>query len=295
MTRPAGGPPEAESPDGARFSGMTTKEEHEDAALEALRDELVSRGHAAKIIAQPDRDSLHPLTVDALIVIDDVEWAIDHCLLSGSVDLPAARAEADRALSDRLETLAQTHHCTIFVRLMPQTGETGTCWGSDYYDRIVAAVERALTVSTMHASGPSDTDGQVTIDIVQNDAPAVVLQYASNLDGNISIGAQLDAGLRAPLLKKLDGQLQTAKQRGWPTALLLDQHPRPDSRSHTIRMAGPSAVAAAAARIVADHSRDNPPVLDQIWLRPAISPHPLMGPSVHFLHAWNHTDRPWQP
>jgi hypothetical protein len=84
---------------------VTMKYDHEDAALQALCDELIARGSSAEITAYPDRDPQHPLTVDALINISGTEWAVDHCLLSRPPLLPPALKMAKETLQRRLDVI----------------------------------------------------------------------------------------------------------------------------------------------------------------------------------------------
>jgi hypothetical protein len=81
------------------------------------------------------------------------------------------------------------------------------------------------------------------------------------------------------------GQFKQAKEAGLPTALLLDQVPRPGGKSYTVWIAGPNTVAAVVAAILRDHDGKNSKVLDQVWLRPASPTSPLDIPSLHLLIA----------
>ncbi|GAA4224260.1 hypothetical protein FHR32_002887 [Streptosporangium album] len=259
---------------------MTAKYQHEDTALQAFRDELVARGRRAEITAYPDRDPAHPLTVDALISIDGVEWAVDHCLVSRPQLLPAALKAAEAVLRPRIEAIAQTYGCVIQVSYLPQTGAKGVSWGADYYDRIVQLAEKAVTVQGLI----DGEDSFATAQAFPSKTPDVHLIPFTDTTGNPSVSTQVDAGLRDPLLKKLAGQLKRAKEAGLPTALLLDQIPRSDVNSHAVWLAAPVTIAATVAAILHDHDAVNPKVLDQVWLRPTVHAAIQPGfPSIHQL------------
>jgi hypothetical protein len=261
---------------------MSEKYDHEDAALQTLCDELIARGSRAEITTHPDRDLKHPLTVDALISINGTEWAVDHCLLSRPQLLPTAMEAAEAALQTRLDAIAQEHRCLIFASYLPQTGVKGEKWGAAYYDRIVELAEEAATTSATMVTG-DDTFSMVQT--CPSDSPTAVLAPFTDTTGHPGVGTQVDAGLRAPLLKKLDGQLKQAKEAGFPTALLLDQVPRPGVSSRTVWIAGPTTVAAVVTAILQAHGETHPKVLDQVWLRPAVPALPLVSPALHLLIA----------
>jgi hypothetical protein len=261
---------------------MTTKSDHENAALQAFCDELTARGSLTEITAYPDRDPEHPLTVDALISINGTEWAVEHCLLSRPPQLPPALKKAEATLQPPLDAIAQAHNCVIHTSYLPQTGAKGEQWGAAYYDQIVKMAEQAAAMKPAWVMGE---DGFTTVRTVPSETPHAVFVASITTTRHPGTGTQVDAGLRDPLLKKLDCQLRKAKEASFPTALLLDQTPRPGSNSHTVWIASPNTVAMAAATILRDHGRNNPKVLDQVWLRPAIAAAPLNAPSIHLLIA----------
>src|SRR5580698_7796783 len=59
---------------------MSANEAIEDAAIGALIAALREEGREAALLAHPDRDPEHEheLTVDAVVGIDGVEWAVEH-------------------------------------------------------------------------------------------------------------------------------------------------------------------------------------------------------------------------
>ncbi|MER5985729.1 hypothetical protein [Streptomyces sp. NPDC001787] len=258
---------------------MTAKEDHEDAAIGALCDELTARGLETRIVAHPDRDKNHPLTVDAVISIAGDEWAVDHCLLSRPSLLPAAMKATEKALGIEIEKIAKEHGRMIVVSYLPQTGAHGQKWGADYYRGLRELAVKAAVIDGLVAGD----DGFATAQSFHSDTPTAVLTPFTDTTGNASIAAQIAAGLRDPLVKKLDGQLKQAKQAGFRTALLLDQVPRGGSESHTVWLAGPTTVAAVTTSILNEHRRENPPVLDQVWLRPGQRITSAIAPSVHLL------------
>lgn len=260
---------------------MNAKSDHEDTALAAFCDELTARGCRVRVTAHPDRYPGHPLSVDALIDIDGEEWAIDHCLLSRPPQLPPAMNAAEAALQTKLDQIAHQHGRVIVASYLPQTGTKGQQWGAAYYDKLIELAEQAAATEGL----TSGDDGFATVQAIPSQTPGAVLVPFTDTTASPFTITQLDAGLREPFLRKLDGQLRRAKEAGYPTALLLDQLPRPGGNSHTVWNAGPTTVAAVAARILRDHQQQNPNVLDQVWLRPSIQPNRLIAPSIHLLIA----------
>jgi hypothetical protein len=260
---------------------MTAKSEHEDEALRLLCSELTGRGLQATITAHPDRDPRHPLSVDALIRVDGDEWAVDHCLLSRAQSLPTAMRAAESALQAELDQIAVASGQMIVASYLPQTGALGERWGEDYYKRITELAKRAVTTGGLV---PGD-DGFATVQAIPSETAGAVLTPFTDTTGNPLVSAQVTAGLREPLLKKLDGQLKRAQEAGYRTALLLDQVPRPGAQSHTVWMASPTVVAGVAASILREHREKNARVLDQVWLRPGLPASPLVAPAVHLLIA----------
>jgi len=270
-----------DAPGRRNIAPMTATSDQEDAALQAFCDELTARGHQTRITCNPDRDQHHHLTVDALIDIDGEQWAVDHCLLSRPPQLPPAMKNAEAALQTRLDAIAQEHGRMIVASYLPQTGAVGQQWGTAYYDKLIELAKQAVTTDGLVGGD----DGFATAQAVPSQTPGVVLVPFTDTTGNPLTSAQIDAGLRTPLLEKLDGQLKRAKEAGHRTALLLDQLPRPGTNSHTVWNAGPTTIAAVTQHILRDHQQQNPKVLDQVWLRPATPASPLVAPSVHLLIA----------
>ncbi|MEV6021773.1 hypothetical protein [Streptomyces sp. NPDC052036] len=150
---------------------MHEKSDHEDVALQALCVELRARGHDATIITRPDADPQHPLTVDALFAIDGEEWAVDHCLLSRPPLLTPALNAAETALKDKLGALAREHGCLISVSYLPQTGERGTKWGEDYYNKLIEMAKEAIQTGAF----VTGADGCATAAAVPTETPDVSL------------------------------------------------------------------------------------------------------------------------
>ncbi|WP_329553666.1 hypothetical protein [Streptomyces sp. NBC_00696] len=260
---------------------MTAKSEHEDEALRLFCSELTARGFQATITSHPDRDPHHPLSVDALISVDGDEWAVDHCLLSRAQNLPAAMKAAEAALQAKLDQIAVANGQMIVASYLPQTGTLGERWGEGYYERIIDLAKQAVTAGGLVAGD----DGFATVQAIPSETPGAALTPFTDTTGNPLVSAQVTAGLREPLLKKLDGQLRKAQEAGYRTALLLDQVPRPGAQSHTVWMASPTVVAGVTASILQEHREKNGHVLDQVWLRPGLLASPLVAPAVHLLIA----------
>jgi hypothetical protein len=89
-------------------------------ALQALVNELKARGRDASMTGRPDIDGHPALTTDATMEIDGNEWAVDHCLVSREPDLPPAMAQAEKALSSRLQAITEVHKCGLAVSHLPQ-------------------------------------------------------------------------------------------------------------------------------------------------------------------------------
>ena len=135
-------------------------------------------------------------------------------------------------------------------------------------------------------SGEMVCDGPFkSVQAFPSDDPNILFAANADTTGSPMLGDQVRAGLEKPLLKKLNGQFRKAKDAGFPTALLLDQVPPPGMASDTIWGTGPTSIAEAVASVLREHSQQNPKVLDQVWLRPAIPGSPLLAPSIHLLIA----------
>lgn len=241
---------------------MNAKEQHEDSALQALADELRVQGHQAAVVANPDRDDSHTLTVDATIEIDGTEWAVDHMLLSRPANLQPAMAEAETALQNRLDAVAKAHKLSLLVSYLPQAKADHTKKQiDDYYASVVQLAEQAGTTN----SPAWGDDGMASAQPFPGMPSAAHLAPFTDTTGSALLGTQLEAGLKTPLAKKLTGQLKDAKDKGWPTILVLDQLPRPGSNSRTVWIASPAGIATVVQRIMNDHRG----VVDQVWLRQA--------------------------
>lgn len=254
------------------------KQDHEDAALAALVNELTGRGKSARITDHPDRDPAHPLTVDALIDIDGAVWAVDHCLASRPPQLPPAVMRAEKVLGLALEALAVQEHCRIIASFTPLSGNPGAAQDATYYeDLILKATNGAATRKAVYEPH------RFHVEFTEGDPEVVLMPWAVDSAAGLSSADQVEGGLRDAVTKKLNGQLRRAKDASYPTMLLVDQIPRPGTMSHTVWTAGPTAVAGAIQRIIGDHRQANPPVLDQVWLRPIGIGSPVSVPGVHFL------------
>jgi hypothetical protein len=171
---------------------------------------------------RPDIDGHRALTTDATVAIDGNEWAVDHCLVSREPDLPPAMAQAEKALSSRLQAIAEAHKCGLAVSYLPQARSGHSRQEiEDYYNEVTATVEAAAKSEEISVGN----DGFITVQVYPADPPEAVLIPFTDTTGTPFLGTQLEAGLTAPLTKKLTGQLKNAKDAGWPVILLLDQPP----------------------------------------------------------------------
>jgi hypothetical protein len=251
---------------------------HEEGALQALVNELKARGRDARMTGRPDIDGHPALTTDATMEIDGNEWAVDHCLVSREPDLPPAMAQAEKTLSSRLQAIAEAHKCGLAVSYLPQAKSGHSRQEiEDYYNEVTATAEAAAKSEEISVG----TDGFITVQVYPADPPEAVLIPVTDTTGTPFLGTQLEAGLTAPLTKKLTGQLKNAKDAGWPVALLLDQIPRPGSGNRTIWLASSYTIARVVQRLLNHH----PDIVDQEWLRPAQTPPIYLAPQVHLLIA----------
>lgn len=254
------------------------KQDHEDAALAALVDELTGRGKSVRITDHPDRISGNTLTVDALIDIDGTVWAVDHCLVSRPPQLPPAVAYAEKVLEPALDSLAVKEQCRIVASFAPLSGNTGKAQDAIFYQDMIAKATASVAARKVVYE-----PNRFRIEFTAGDPEVLLIPWAVDGAAGMSSADQVDEGLRDAVTKKLDGQLRRAKEAGYPTMLLVDQIPRPGTMSHTVWNAGPTAVAGAIQQIIDDHRQNNPLVLDQVWLRPIGVGSPMSVPGVHFL------------
>ncbi|BAJ32531.1 MULTISPECIES: hypothetical protein [Kitasatospora] len=244
------------------------KFDHEDEALQALVDGLVARGHAVTLAAHPDRDPGHPLTVDGIFLVDSIEWAVDHCLLSQDSRLIPALDEAVTKLTDDLEAVAQEFKCALVVSFQPQDRELGRAAIDAYYESVVELSRQAA------AAGDSkfNDDGFTSAQVVPGAAGVDLITLAS-ITGNARLDSQITQGIGEALKKKLTKQLKKAKDAGFPVMLLLDQHPRPGSRNGTVWQTSHGNTVLAAVKPILDL---HPGVVDQLWYRPLVGPVQLL-------------------
>jgi hypothetical protein len=243
---------------------------HEDGALSALCAELTAQGRLAVIVEHPDRQPGSGLTVDAILDVDGVRWAVDHCLLSRASELPTRMTVAEKSLRDRLDAIALRFGVRLFVAYLPQPvaqdRKTRRINGiGSYYEALLTHAERAARTREPYLG----SDGMAQVHLLEEgwgpgELPPVVLAPFTNATGSIFIGNEVDAGLREPLTKKLDRQFRPAKALGMRTMLLLDQIPRPGG-GHTVWMASPRLVASTVSAILKDTGGES--AIDEVWLR----------------------------
>jgi len=171
-------------------------------------------------------------------------------------------ADAEKTLQSRLDAVVKAYQRSLLVSYLPQTKADHTKEQiDDYYSNVVQLAEQAA----MTGSPAWGDDGMASAQPFPGSPPTAHLAPFTDTTGSAFLGTQLEAGLKAPLTKKLTGQLKDAKDKGWPTALVLDQLPRPNSKSRTVWIASPEGVATVVQRILNNH----PGVVDQVWLRQA--------------------------
>jgi hypothetical protein len=221
--------------------------EREDRVIQQLVKHLQSSGATVTVVARPDRDVEHELTVDVVLRIDDEEWAVDVCALAHSPNKPMAVRRADEVLHKALEPIAEAHQVAIHVTCVAQEGEPGTPWGSDYYAAIVAEALR------LAPNGPADMmvidDGTYVHIVDAGQEPSSAwsgdVQVSTWLNSSPDIAEQVTNSLGTPIGSKLRGQLSVAREAGYRTALLLDAVAPADTGNWRHFDAGPLSVAAA--------------------------------------------------
>ncbi|PKV77098.1 hypothetical protein [Streptomyces sp. TLI_146] len=237
---------------------MLDKEQHEDKALASLVAALTAQGYAAAVTARPDQIPDHPLTVDAIVTIDGVDWAVEHSLLSREGRLVPATDEGERALQRPLEKIARQYGCALVVSYQPQTRENS----SSYYPAVIELARAAAS-----SGEPCFTSDSFTSVFIAPDSPAgqVALISFQTSTGNPLLSAQICEGIGTALARKFARQLKGAKDAGYPVMLLLDQERRPDSRNGTVWQAAHGSTVLAGIQPVLDR---HPGIIDMLWWRP---------------------------
>ena len=183
--------------------------EHSRLAIEALADML----HAV-VLGHPEDDpsKWDTLTVDAVLDIGGVQWAVEHLRVTWEPSVTPARSDVERHLRPRLEALARAHHVGLYVGLYPTRGDER----SGQYDEIVAIAERVCRSRQDHYGA----DG-FTIVVVISDVGEVKLADFQSDDP--FIGSQIARQLVPAIRGKVQGQLLRASALGYSVGLLLDQ------------------------------------------------------------------------
>lgn len=233
------------------------KTDHEDRALAALVRALVDRGHHVQVVGHPDRVAADPLTVDALVEVDGVLWAVDHCLLSRDGRIPGARQVTEKGLQEQLEAVAASTGIALSVSYKPQTKAEVTSY-------VAKVVDMARAVA---ADGVARyDDGHTSVALLPHAEPGeVALSAFLTMTGDAQLSHQIEEGIGKALDKKLTRQLKNAKDLGYPVMLLLDGSPRPGIANDTIwATAHPETVRAA----VQPHLHAHPSIVDLLWWIP---------------------------
>jgi hypothetical protein len=94
--------------------------------------------------------------------IDGIEWAVDHCLVSREPDLPPAMAQAEKALSSRLQVITDAHKCGLAVSYLPEARSGHSRQEiEDYCNEVTATAEAAAKSQEMSVG----TDGFITVQV----------------------------------------------------------------------------------------------------------------------------------
>lgn len=231
-------------------------------AISEFIDKLNAQRYAhVQLVSHPEDHPAEPLTVDAVALDDGELWAIDHMRLAYEPTVVPAGDEADRRLRRPLEKLAEEHGCCLYVGVLPPRRVAGRIRIDAYYANVLSRAEQAVT----GGEDWFDIDGFTSVQVVaHHDTPnARAVELATWFAGTGSVEEQVDAALKTPLLKKLDGQLAVAKAAGYRVMLLVDQVRDVSRRQPTVFLASWQTVKIVVDRIVALH-RD---VLDCVWFR----------------------------
>ncbi|WP_395298008.1 hypothetical protein ACF9IK_34580 [Kitasatospora hibisci] len=237
------------------------KFDHEDEALQDLIAALAAGGRHAALTAHPDRDASHPLTVDGILLVDGVEWAVDHCLLSQDSRLIPAIDSIDEKLRAGLEAVVQEYKCALVVSVQPQDGKLGRARSDAYVQSVIDQARNAAKTG----QDQYGDDGFTSTQIIADAPVGIDLIPFMNITSNARLDSQIAQGIGAALEKKLTKQLKNAKDAGFPVMLLLDQRPRPGARNGTVWQVGHGNTVLAAVQPVLDL---HPGVVDLLWYRP---------------------------
>jgi len=235
--------------------------EYEREAILALCDRLSADGRPARVESWPEEEQGRPdgLTVDALLVVDGRQWAVDHSRLTyGSRTVPGIE-EVEREMRSPLEALALRYGRAVTVSVRAPEGPRTQ--RRDCYDRVLELVDAALLSGTSFCTD----DGFTSVDLT--DGPTI-----TGTDEHVSfmhwpgrtpdLADQVRDGVRESLAKKLSGQLARAQRLGYSVMLLLDQL-SPPSAAPSQFLPSPATIAIAVHAVL----DEKPNVVDEAWLR----------------------------
>ena len=214
-----------------------------------------SNGRSACVTSWPEEDRIdRRLTVDAVISVDGVSWAADHERVINDRDLPAAYAKAVGYLTPRLNMISGEHQVGLAIKFDPPRWVRGSKLPKAAWEEIITVAQDVAANRQPHENlglsvWPMPASAGVRL------SPLVYPVGA--------LGAEYERALREALGKKLRGQLQRAKNLGFPVLLLLDQMPDPACNAWTMFAPEEGMLASAVSKLLSQA----PGVVDAVWLR----------------------------
>ncbi len=196
------------------MSEKTVRSDFEESALQGVISALRSRGFAVEDVARPDLDSSDPLNVDARFMIDDVEWAVEHCRVVHDPKSIAAREYAEKVLTPEGNEIAAEFGVNLSVALYPPRWAEAEGPPKEFFDSLI----RRLRVAASRAVDDRDKSCQIH---ARKGGPGFAVSFFSADDPLIR--NQLLNGIKDSLQKKHEKQFMPASNEGLPVLLLLDQ------------------------------------------------------------------------
>jgi hypothetical protein len=192
----------------------TVRSDFEESALQCLSAALRARGFVVEDIGCPDLDPSDPLNVDARFMIDDVEWAVEHCRVVHDPKSIAAREYAEEVLTRRGNEIAAEFGVNLTVALYPPRWTDTEGPPKAFFNNIIRRLQDAAS------SAVDDLDKSCQIS-ARKGGPGFTISFFSAEDPLIR--NQLLNGIKDSLEKKHEKQFTPASNEGLPVLLLLDQ------------------------------------------------------------------------
>jgi hypothetical protein len=236
--------------------------------VKAVARWLREQGVPCTVLGWPDRERdpcSAGLTVEAVLAVGadaaKMDWAVDVMTVPVPPGVSAGMAEARQHIQPDAAALAGAAHRAITIGIRIPAGSPAD--RKAYYKHVLELVEEALQTGDEYYDA-SDPETQVLLsdDEFIGDPSGPLGAVRVHLVPFVGVGADLLAELRVtlaePLTKKLGNQLKRAKDLGYPTLLVLDQHGHPGLPAGTAWLASDGAV----RTVVAEYSVIHPGVLD---------------------------------